>query len=103
MIQLLYGNAVTLTNTLGGGRNGHIGILMKHSLHAALLTILYGVPNVPGVTPTIPDTAAAALQQQLKKQRKEGGRIFGNHSNIDDTLRTYIIDAVDDMNICKLR
>jgi hypothetical protein len=48
MVQLLYGNAATLTTTLGGRRNGHIGIIMPAELYATLSATPYHGPPDPG-------------------------------------------------------
>jgi hypothetical protein len=51
MIQLVYSNAATLATSLGGGRNGHIGIIMPAALYATLSNIPYHGPPDPGPVP----------------------------------------------------
>ena len=50
-MQLLYANAATLSTTLGGGRHGHIGMIMQPALYATLLTVAYNTPTYPGPLP----------------------------------------------------
>jgi hypothetical protein len=48
---ILYGNAATLMTTLGGGRNGHMGIIMPAELYATLSAKPYYGPPDPGPIP----------------------------------------------------
>jgi hypothetical protein len=52
MVKLLYGNAATLTTTMGGGQNSHIGLIMPAPLYATLSEIPYVAPPDPGAVPT---------------------------------------------------
>ena len=51
LMQLLYANAATLPTTLGGGRHGHIGIIMQPTLYTTLSTVAYNTPTDPGPLP----------------------------------------------------
>ena len=104
LIQMLYGNAATLPTTLGGGQHGHVGILMKDTLYHTLSATPYVTPIDPGASAqNIPAAASVALRQQLRDEHVEQQRIYQNHINMDDALKTQLIDAVDEPYISELR
>jgi hypothetical protein len=94
MVQLLYSNATTLATTLGGGRNGHIGMIMPSELYATLSDIPYHGPPDPGPIPTHAVAANAATRETDRKHHKAAQKLFEHHNNINDALKTQIIDAV---------
>jgi hypothetical protein len=62
MVQLLYGNAATLTTTMGGGRNGHIGIIMP--AHYMLRYPTYPMLHHPIQDPSPPMPTMPTRQQE---------------------------------------
>ena len=101
LIQGLYGNAASLQTSLGGGLHGHVGLIMPVELYTTLTAIPYEAPDNPG---TIPVAAAnAAIRDANKARHTKARRIFDNHHNMDDALKTQIIDAVNDVYLCDLR
>eukprot|EP00957_Ditylum_brightwellii_P135831 10360730-Ditylum_brightwellii.AAC.1 len=61
----LYSNAGTIPTGLGGGRHGHIGLVMDPALYATLLATLYQAPNLSNHTP--PGTLTAVEREEAKK------------------------------------
>ena len=100
--QLMYGNAAILPTTLGGGAHGHVGLIMKATLYVKLEATSYVTPNEPPLTPDVPTTATSASRQQLRYQHAEEHRIFTNHVNMDDALKTQFMDAVEEPYVSKL-
>eukprot|EP00957_Ditylum_brightwellii_P186000 14161478-Ditylum_brightwellii.AAC.1 len=45
--KMLYVNVATIPTTLGGGGKGHIGLIMKPTLHATFSTTAYEAPTEP--------------------------------------------------------
>ena len=103
MMQLLYGNAASLPTTLGGGQHVHLGIIMTPQLYTTLVSTPYKSPPDPVITPTHATGALAAIQQTYFLEHKEERRIYENHHTMEDTLKSIIIDAVDEVIIGKLR
>ena len=54
--QELYTNAATLACPNGGGKHGHIGMVMKPALYATLSSTPYEEPNNPGLAPVLDPT-----------------------------------------------
>ena len=103
MVQSLYGNAASVATTLGGGAHGHIGIIMRQQLYATLTATPYTAPNDPGALPNIPATASAATCELIRTQHKEERRIFDNHINMDDALKSQVIDTIQEPYIVEMR
>ena len=95
MMQLLYANAATLSTTNGGGRHGHIGLLMKPELYTTLSAVPYDTPVDPGPIPIFEPGSSGLARQQVTNEFDEAKRIFENHYNMDLALKALIIEAVD--------
>ena len=48
LLQVLYTNAAAILETLGGGRNDHIGLLSDAEVYANVSTTAYTRPTEPG-------------------------------------------------------
>ena len=103
MMQLLYSNTATLPTPQGGGHHRHICIIMKPTLYTTLTTTAWKNPPDPGVHPTIPTNATAALRDQLQLQHDEGRRIYENTGTMDEALKNQFIDAVEDTHLKELK
>ena len=101
--QLMYGNAATLLTTLGGGAHGRSGLIIKATLYVTLAATAYVTPNEPPRTPDVPTTMTSASRQQLQDQHVEEHRIFTNHVNMYDALKTQFLDAVEEPYVSELR
>jgi cell division septum initiation protein DivIVA len=103
LVQTLYGNAASLATTLGGGGHGHIGIIMTTPLYATLTATPYIAPIDPGAIPNIPPGASSANRDIIRTAHTEARRIFDNHTNMDDALKSQVIDTINDTYICEMR
>ena len=101
--QIMYGNATTLPTTLGGGSHCHVGLIMKAALYVTLSATAYVTPIEPPLTPDVPSTATSASRQQLCNQYAEEHQIFTNHGNVDDALKTQLLDSVEEPYVSELR
>ena len=55
MWNILYGNASTINNTLGGGNNGHIEIVMQYTIYTTISPTSYSLPvELGGIEPPPP-------------------------------------------------
>ena len=102
-MQLLYANAATLPTTLGGGRHGHIGMIMQPALYATLSTVAYNTPTDPGPLPIFRSTDTDQARQETSNEFYENKRVFENHFNMDQALKLLIIEAIDAVYIDERR
>ena len=76
LMQMLYANAATLTSTMGGGKHGHIGLIMKPALYRTLSTTPYETPVDPGPIPTFTAGSSGLAREQITNEFDESKRIF---------------------------
>ena len=104
VIQFIYGNAASLPTTLGGGQNGHIGLITTHLLYATLVpNNAYSAPIEPGILPLMAANLSVVTRETQKTAHEEARRIYDNHTNMDDALKAQLIDSVDDTYLCEVR
>ena len=103
MIKDLYSNAASLQTTLGGGKHGHIGLVMSPVLYATISEVPYIDPEDPGPDPTFAANAAAQTKENRRAEHKEHRRIFDNASNMADALKAQVIDTIDSPYLSELR
>ena len=99
----MYGNKATLPTTLGGGAQVRVVRIMKSTLYMNLSPTAHIAPAEPPLTPVIPPTTTSATCQQLRNKHTEEQRIYTNQINMDDTLNTQLLDAVEDPYVSELR
>ena len=97
MMQLLYGKAASLPTLLGGGKYGHIGIIMTPQLYTTLANTPYESPPDHGITPNHATGASAAIRQTDFLVHKEERIIYDNHQTIEDALKSIIIDEIEEV------
>ena len=105
IIQVLYANAASLATTYGGGRHGHIGLIMKPAIYATLSETPYATPIDPGPLPTFPvdRTYTAAERQQLRDHHAEDRRLYDNNTNMDQAHKGLLLEAIEDIFVQELR
>jgi hypothetical protein len=103
MVQSLYSNAASLATTLGSRAHSHIRIIMRQALYATLTATPYIIPLDPGVLPVIPAGTTTPASEQICNEHKEERRIYDNHINMDNALKSQIIDTIQETYICEIR
>ena len=103
LIQGLYGNAATLSTTLGGERHRYFRIIMKYMLYATLLHTAWVTPQDSVAGPTVPATANLAQRKQLQDEHNKKRRIYKNVHTMDEALKQHIIDAFYGTYVAELR
>jgi hypothetical protein len=103
IVQLMYGNAASLPTTLGGGQHGHVGLIMTPILYTTLSNTPYTLPVDPGPSPIHARNAAGAAIETTRLNHQEEQQIYDNNQNMDDALKTQIIDTINDTYLCELQ
>lgn len=95
MCTLLYWNAFVLTTALVRGNHCHVGIVIQYTLYATISPTTYVAPVDPVGTATVPLQSTAAQHFQLQDKYAESLRLHNTHHNMDASLKTMVLDAVD--------
>eukprot|EP00957_Ditylum_brightwellii_P119750 9136048-Ditylum_brightwellii.AAC.1 len=88
-------NAQTVDTILGGGANGHLGLVCNATTYA---TILGADPYIHPVNPDPLVTPGGATQLQIgqfRDQHAEALRLFQEVTNVKRTLINQIVQAMD--------
>ena len=81
MVQFLYGNAASLSATLGGVQHGHIRLIMTNLLYATLApTNAYTAPIDPVILPPMA-AHLAVVTQETQKERSRGSTLHLRQSH----------------------
>jgi hypothetical protein len=80
----------------GGGRHGHLGLIMMNDEYFALAKDIFTVPENPGATPVHPDNATAARIAEAYRAHPEGIRVHRTYNNVDQAFKKLIIDDFED-------
>ena len=81
---------------IGGGRIGHIGVLMDAAVYANAATTDYVRPTEPGPYAQHGPGESAAAQADKNAIYKEGRRIYDLDNNVDAALKQEIIATVEE-------
>lgn len=95
--QTLYSNAANIPSQLGGGKHGHLGIIMSPSLYGTISSTPYIAPNDPGPTPNYTGVSAVAARLVIKDVFTADQKNYQMHTTVENTLKKYLIRAIDEV------
>jgi hypothetical protein len=88
-------NAMSVSLYEGGGRHGHLGIILINDEYFALATDVFTAPENPGATPVHAENATAARTAEANRAHKEATRVYRTYNNVDKAFKKLIIDAFE--------
>jgi hypothetical protein len=95
--RLLNDNTINIPSMTGGGAHGHLGIIMAQVEYAEISTSPWVETYNPNAIPTIPPGTTAVDAAQIARMHAECRRIYTNRINVDQALKTLILEAYDSM------
>jgi hypothetical protein len=100
--RLLNANAISIPSMAGCGAHGHLGIIMTQVEYATISASPWVEPFNPNAAPLIPPGTNAVDSAQLARMHAECRRIYTNRINVDQALKTLILEAYDNMYTSQL-
>ena len=88
----LKANAGKVQCELGGGKNGHLGLLLKDTEYTLVNNTAYIRPIHPGTV--VPIGATQILNTNLRAQYNEGLRLFREANAVEEALTKQLSDAL---------
>jgi hypothetical protein len=78
--RLLNTNAMSVASYEGGGRHGHLGILMTNEEYFAIAVDVFPVPANPG-------PSAAAVIDETTRLHREATQVYRTYHNVDQAIK----------------
>jgi hypothetical protein len=94
--RLLNTNAMSVASYEGGGRHGHLGIIMTNEEYFAVMVDVSPVPNNPGPSAACVTYMTAAIIAETTWLHKEATQVYRTYHNVDQDIKNLIIESFDD-------
>jgi hypothetical protein len=94
--RLLNTNAMSVFSYVYGGRRGHLGIIMTNEEYLAIAADVFPVPDNPGASPEVVAGTTAAVIAELTRLHREATQVYCTYHNVDQAIKTLILEAFDD-------
>ena len=103
MHEKLNANAASIHTNLGSGTLGHLWLTLKPEVYATLSAVPVEPPTNPGAAPEIPPLSTAAQIASIRYDFDTDYKIFTKYNNVEQALKTQVIEAVEEVYIQSLR
>ena len=92
-----------LTNALGGGEHGHVGLIVEDSEYTTFSRgmLKYVAPKNPKAYPENPDADAAKREKQVAEHKAKIAQ-YETHLGCESWARRMIVEAVDNEWLAEL-
>jgi hypothetical protein len=94
--RLLNTNAMSVSSYVGGGRHGHLGIIMTSEEYFAIAADVFPLPDNPGASPEVVAGMTAAVIVELTRLHRKATQVYLTYHNVDQAVRKLIIEDFDD-------
>jgi hypothetical protein len=94
--RLLNTNAMSVASYEGGGRHGHLGIIMNNEEYFAIAVDVFPVPTNPGPSAAVVAGMTAAVIAETTRLHREATQVYHTYHNVDQAIKKLIIEAFDD-------
>jgi hypothetical protein len=94
--RLLNTNAMSVSSYVGGGRHGHLGIIMMNEEYSAIAAVVFPVPDNPGASPEVVVGMTAAVIAELTRLHREETQVYRTSHNVDQAIKKLILEAFYD-------
>jgi hypothetical protein len=95
MRRLLNNNAMTVASYQGGGRHGHLGIIMTSEEYFTIAVDLFPVPNTPGPSAAVVAGMTAAVIAETTRLHQEATQVYRTYHNVDQAIKKLIVESFD--------
>jgi hypothetical protein len=80
----------------GGGRHGHLGIIMTNEEYFAIAANVSPVPNNSGPSAAAVAGMTAAITSETTRLHREATQVYRTYHNVDQVIKKLIIESFDD-------
>jgi hypothetical protein len=94
--RLLNTNDMIVPSYVGGGRHGHLGIIMTNEEYFPIASDVFPVPDNPGASPEVVVGMPASVIAELTRLFCEAIQVYPTYHNVDRAIKKMILEAFDD-------
>jgi hypothetical protein len=80
----------------GGGRQGHLGIIMTKEEYFTIAVDVFPIPNNPGPSAAVVAGMTAAIIAETTRLHREATQVYRTYHNVDQDIKKLIIESFDD-------
>jgi hypothetical protein len=100
--RLLNTNAMSVASYEGGGRHGHLGIIMTNEESFVIADDVFPVPNNPGPSAAVTAGMTAAVVTETTQLHREATQVYRTYHNFDQAIQKLIIESFNDAYLSAL-
>jgi hypothetical protein len=75
----------------GGGRHGHLGIIMTNEEYFAIAVDVFPVPANPGPSAAVVAGMMASVIAETTRLHREATQVYRTYHNVDQAIKKLII------------
>jgi hypothetical protein len=89
--RLLNINDMSIASYEGGGRHGHLGLIMTNEEYFAIAVDIFPIPNNPGPSAAVVAGITTAVIAETTRLHKEATQVYRTYHNVDQAIKKLII------------
>jgi hypothetical protein len=93
---LLNTNPMSVASYEGGGRHGHLGIIMNNEEYFAIAVDVFPVPANPGTSTAVVTGMTAAVIAETTRLHQDATQVYCTYHNVDQAIKKLIIESFED-------
>jgi hypothetical protein len=87
---------MSVSSYVGGGGNGHLGIIMTNKDYFSFAADVFPVPENPGASAKVVVGMMAAVIAELTRLHREATQVYRTYHHVDQAIKKLILEAFDD-------
>jgi hypothetical protein len=96
MWRLLNTTAMSVASYEGGGRQGHLGIIMTNEEYFAIAVDVSPVPTNPEPSAAVVAFMTAAVITETTRLHREATQVYRNYHNVEQAIKKILIESFED-------
>jgi hypothetical protein len=93
--RLLNTNAMSVSSYVGGGRHGHLGIIITNEEYFTITAYVFPLPKNPGTSAEVVAGTTASVIAEMTRLHREATQVYHTYHNFDQAIKKLIIEAFD--------
>jgi hypothetical protein len=94
--RLLNTNSMSAASYEGGGRHGHLGIIMTNEEYFAIAIEVFPMPANPGPSDAVVAGMTASVIAETTRLHRDATQVYRTYHNVDQAIKKLIIESFGD-------